>query len=159
MEVRGALLVPVDPAVFGDLDGTRADDPGETYEDGEADMSFTTPDAWFVARATDQLGGHLSRECGFSANRRSLNTRFAYVENILGQRGSGSRGDSDARIQIMENVDALAKPQCHTEDEGSVVVLPEARACQRESVSAPSHNVRCVRTTDTRSDAACLERV
>jgi hypothetical protein len=128
--------VPVDPAVFGDLDATRADDPGETYENGEADMSFTTPDASFVARATDQLGGHLSRECGFSANRRSLNTRFAYVANILGQRGSESRGDSDARIQIMENVDALTKPQCHTEDEGSVVVLPEASLARAVSEKA-----------------------
>jgi hypothetical protein len=51
--------VPVDPAVFGDLDCTRADDPGEICEDGVADMSFTTPDTSFVARAADQSGGQL----------------------------------------------------------------------------------------------------
>jgi hypothetical protein len=54
--VRGVILVPVDPAAFGDLDGTRADEPGEACEDGVADISFTTPDASFVARTIGQLG-------------------------------------------------------------------------------------------------------
>jgi hypothetical protein len=56
IEVRGVILVPVDPAAFGDLDGTRADEPGEACEDGVADISFTTPDASFVARTIGQLG-------------------------------------------------------------------------------------------------------